>query len=89
MPVGQGVVRQIGDCYQVGDGKGGERRLRSSCNLRNKVSLAWFVGNGWTWVTGGQRVPGVEMSGALGNARSYEFGDETVYFFIMGGSGKV
>jgi len=33
MPVGQGVVRQIGDCYRVGDGKGGERRLRSSCDL--------------------------------------------------------
>jgi len=33
MSVGQGVVRQIGDCYQVGDGKEGERRLSSSCGL--------------------------------------------------------
>jgi len=33
MPVGRGVVCLIGDCYQVGDGKEGERRVRSSCDL--------------------------------------------------------
>jgi len=33
MPVGRGVVCLIGDCYQVGGGKEGERRLRSTCDL--------------------------------------------------------
>jgi len=29
---GQDVVRLIGDCYQVGGGKEGERRSKSSCD---------------------------------------------------------
>jgi len=33
MPVGWGVVRQIGDFYQLSDGRGSERKLRSCCGL--------------------------------------------------------
>ena len=35
-------------------------------------------------------MPGVEVSGALGNVRSYEFGNyDVVYYCVMGGSWEV
>jgi len=55
----------------------------------DRVSLAWFFGNGW--VNGGKGEPGVDVSGALGNVWSYDFGDyEVVYYCVIhvGGVGR-
>jgi len=68
---------------------GGEKKGNANhvvvCSYR--VSLAWFFVNGW--VNGGQRVPGVEMSGTLGDVGCYEFGDyEIVYCCVVNGAGR-
>ena len=46
-PIRWVVVRLIDDYNQVGGEREGERRLRSSCDLADRISLVWVVSNGW------------------------------------------